>query len=685
MCYDDTVGFNCSVYASEAWCDTNGLTGEGWVEEWGAFDEWSHSLADEHCENSKRYSTPSYACCECGGGCVSDLPTCAPGTHIHADVVTVTKESPNVTWRIIEILDDTQDVITEENNFNSHWNYATEICLRSNGSFALQVEGSNSSFNDGSHVSVWITRDNASCALVFEETGKEQSEFVFTVKSSACEESEVPASMQGDSVATIVASNSFYAGSQLADLLQQGVEAINLQTSVLVHSVLPTLIRPLVLTGQCEANGGSYTYVEATDTSSSKCYLDGLSKTSLLRLKNNALTVSNIVLRNAHDLAIDGRNYSVITIEGCLITGTFSASENSSTVFADEHTNVTVIDSLFVSNEHRGALPAAISVWQASTLTMNNVTFYSNLGKVVAMGIGTYVDVHACTFMKNDSGNETALIQTSANWTCYGCVFMNNSVTSQKGMFSLVHDNGLLKLQDCLVNNTLGVNGGLVHTIKSDITIVFERCTLSCFEVSNNGGIIYVGDEGTNVNITVTDCNIFRNHADQSGGVFYISAYAHVILSNSVIQENGALLGDGGVYYSGWGVDMTVFNSSISYNRVSSTQGLGGWIYAHRSMKLNAAFSRFENNQAYDGGAFYCTHSADTFEIPNHDHDHEEQHEGEETMEEEVVMHYPLMELNNCFLRGNAAANDGGAIFMSAPPPLPHERPGGAAAVVNVS
>ncbi|KAK3262619.1 hypothetical protein CYMTET_28533 [Cymbomonas tetramitiformis] len=627
MCYDDTVGFNCSVYASEAWCDTNGLTGEGWVEEWGAFDEWSHSLADEHCENSKRYSTPSYACCECGGGCVSDLPTCAPGTHIHADVVTVTKESPNVTWRIIEILDDTQDVITEENNFNSHWNYATEICLRSNGSFALQVEGSNSSFNDGSHVSVWITRDNASCALVFEETGKEQSEFVFTVKSSACEESEVPASMQGDSVATIVASNSFYAGSQLADLLQQGVEAINLQTSVLVHSVLPTLIRPLVLTGQCEANGGSYTYVEATDTSSSKCYLDGLSKTSLLRLKNNALTVSNIVLRNAHDLAIDGRNYSVITIEGCLITGTFSASENSSTVFADEHTNVTVIDSLFVSNEHRGALPAATSVWSASTLTMNNVTFYANLGDPLSKWL------------------------VLPQLMCAPCCTAWFSRCAWE--------------QDCLVNNTLGVNGGLVHTIKSDITIVFERCTLSCFEVSNNGGIIYVGDEGTNVNITVTDCNIFRNHADQSGGVFYISAYAHVILSNSVIQENGALLGDGGVYYSGWGVDMTVFNSSISYNRVSSTQGLGGWIYAHRSMKLNAAFSRFENNQAYDGGAFYCTHSADTFEIPNHDHDHEEQHEGEETMEEEVVMHYPLMELNNCFLRGNAAANDGGAIFMT--------------------
>jgi hypothetical protein len=65
--WQDTQGQDCDDYASGEWCTRYGRYGDGWLDEWGSFED-----------RATDGKAATEACCVCGGG-VSKNPFVAPG------------------------------------------------------------------------------------------------------------------------------------------------------------------------------------------------------------------------------------------------------------------------------------------------------------------------------------------------------------------------------------------------------------------------------------------------------------------------------------------------------------------------------------------------------------------------------------------------------------------------------
>lgn len=65
--WQDSRGFQCKDYNAQAFCDSKGNPGLGWVPLWGTLSDYA----------GVQNQGADAACCSCGGGIQQDLPTCS--------------------------------------------------------------------------------------------------------------------------------------------------------------------------------------------------------------------------------------------------------------------------------------------------------------------------------------------------------------------------------------------------------------------------------------------------------------------------------------------------------------------------------------------------------------------------------------------------------------------------------
>ncbi|KAK3257767.1 hypothetical protein CYMTET_33158 [Cymbomonas tetramitiformis] len=281
----DTEGYSCYEYIKYNWCSSTSSDGYGsdWADAWGNFENWSDDLTV--CSEPTHH-TPVYSCCDCGGGEVVVRECGAVNAdEMVLDVVVASKEDgADIDWKLLAG-SDTGAVLSKGSNYEPHSNHVTKMCLLNNTEYTLQLVALDSAGWSGGHVSLWSEESlhavGAGCALLFEgvalnsaeakrvqplsantldgaSVGMEErgtSNFTFNFTSdSACLNPSVPVNYTSNGEPVIVASNFYYAGRQLAQLVND-THVVLLNSNVVLGNPLPILSeKDLEVTGICHGD-----------------------------------------------------------------------------------------------------------------------------------------------------------------------------------------------------------------------------------------------------------------------------------------------------------------------------------------------------------------------------------------------------------------------------------------------
>lgn len=191
-------------------------------------------------------------------------------------------------------------------------------------------------------------------------------------------------------------------------------------------------------------------------------------------------------------------------------------------------------------------------------------------------------------------------------------VTLNNSVISGNTVYGIdadspasgggIEDAGTLTLNNTRVSGNgaggwNGSGGGIRQTFMG-----FTRLTLNNTTVSGNTAAIFGGgvDSESSGMLALNNSIISGNRADAGGGIFIGPGISNAIITNSTISENTATVEGGGI--DNGGLSLTVANSTVSRNRVTSPNGSGGGIN-NVMYKLIITTSTVSGNTARIGGA----------------------------------------------------------------------------------
>ncbi|HUU63503.1 MAG TPA: right-handed parallel beta-helix repeat-containing protein [Dehalococcoidia bacterium] len=160
-----------------------------------------------------------------------------------------------------------------------------------------------------------------------------------------------------------------------------------------------------------------------------------------------------------------------------------------------------------------------------------------------------------------------------------------------------------------------------VFHINGSYTVDMSGITIRNGNMSGYGGGLY----NNNGKVTITNCTVSENDADDSGGIFNLSG--NMTITNCTISGNNALNWGGGIFNASG--NMTITNCTISGNS-AATWG-GGILNSSGNMTItNCTVSG--NKVDDDGGGIYNTSSGN-------------------------------VTLTNCTVSGNTASGDGGGIW----------------------
>ena len=153
-----------------------------------------------------------------------------------------------------------------------------------------------------------------------------------------------------------------------------------------------------------------------------------------------------------------------------------------------------------------------------------------------------------------DNGSSVSHVVTGANARLDGVTIRGGNDLGLKNKQFIDVGGGLLIFNvSCVVANctfidNVGGNGGAIY-ISSTASTLIENCLFYSNTAFENGGAIFVDNDGTAGTIAIRNCFVRNNHAGLHGGGLYLS-YGDVQLQNNVVVENRAIEGAGGGVYS---------------------------------------------------------------------------------------------------------------------------------------
>lgn len=170
-------------------------------------------------------------------------------------------------------------------------------------------------------------------------------------------------------------------------------------------------------------------------------------------------------------------------------------------------------------------------------------------------------------------------------------ITIDGSYSTNTKQILYVSDKSNAKISQIIFkNNSTSINGGAITINGANLTL--ENCVISSNKANNGGGIFVTNSDSI---LTVDNTNVLANTSiSGSGGGIY--AYGKVSINNSNISNNTAYSYGGGIMIKS---EAKVKNSKINSN--TATEKNGGGIRSDG--KTNITGGEIKNNKSASGGA----------------------------------------------------------------------------------
>jgi Right handed beta helix region len=192
--------------------------------------------------------------------------------------------------------------------------------------------------------------------------------------------------------------------------------------------------------------------------------------------------------------------------------------------------------------------------------------------------------------------------------TISGLTILNGSVPPPEYRGSgIYNDHADLTLRNCTISGNSAENsvGGAIYSDEAILTV--SHCTISGNYAWLGGGIATNWWGNGSATVTITNSTISGNSADYGGGGIYNGAGTTLAIVNCTLSGNSAYW-DGGGIFNGGDATLTMTNSTLSGNSIDPAGEEGGGIYnVGGTLKigntiLNAGSSGANIYNAYDLG-----------------------------------------------------------------------------------
>ena len=361
----------------------------------------------------------------------------------------------------------------------------------------------------------------------------------------------------------------------------------------------------------------------------------------------NYYNINHVLIRG---LKFVGCESSVESVEEFVIeTSTFHGQNDSGTALEVCKSNVSIINSSFVSNivgscltlptelnDHSQILVGgAILAQNYSNVTIVKSTFENNraeIGGAIFATFGCWIHMINSTFIDNLAAraiNSTKQSHCPCGNALYGSYLSQNNIVidrkfTQGGAIALT-------LSSLFVNSSIFGNNG---------------------NIDGGAGVLILQNESS---AKIYNTEFYGSHAVRFGGVLNAFDRSHVIIDNCTICNSSSAQGGVANLRNGY---LTIRNSILSNSTASLT---GGVIAAQPYSYLNVTSSQFINNKAQSGGVLSALNTivyingSKTLFIRN------------QARDKGGVMSISRSELTfdgNCIFKSNLASN-GGAIYAT--------------------
>ena len=300
---------------------------------------------------------------------------------------------------------------------------------------------------------------------------------------------------------------------------------------------------------------------------------------------------ANFNFEHAIELRIEGLNIigcgsnrflsiKNFTIENC----TFQGQNNSGTALDITETNLTLVNSSFVSNR------------VGSCLDIFDVNTESNISVRIGGAIlvtNSNVSIIKCSFLENSAEIGGAIyVHDFSNISIVNNTFVNNRATINSAL-----------IQECWKNDSRGEAksvGGVFATFKSRLAIDSCSFTNNTSEAGEGGALSIQQESFTNIHKS----EFHGNRANGSGGAIIIATLSNVTIESSKFLNNNA--DQGGVMYIGIISNVTGRDCVYKNNLAKFS---GGVVSMDQSSLFHDHHGQFFHNQAKTGGAFHAIRS----------------------------------------------------------------------------
>jgi hypothetical protein len=331
-----------------------------------------------------------------------------------------------------------------------------------------------------------------------------------------------------------------------------------------------------------------------------------------------------------------------VDIDNVIFSG--STGDWGTALTALSNSTVTVSNSSFTNNA--GEFGGAIFNDDFCQMTLTNVSMSNNTALDAVSGAGGAIynngrlDIVGGNFQTNSARLNGGFMVNTGEVTITGATIDGHTTEDDGGAFYLYPEASLTLINSTVSNSTTTGSFDFGGAIYGDtVSITLQNSTISDSHTTGYGGAIYAEDSIITIeNGSALTGNTTIDIAGLGGAVYSGGLLGQLVISDSLIDDNSADLGGGGVVcISG---QLTIIDSTISNN---STTGYGGGVASYQGCAATITSTTFESNSVtsdapnganyYGGGGLFL-----------------------------LAQNNNLSQIKSSTFTGNTSATDGGAI-----------------------
>jgi len=242
-------------------------------------------------------------------------------------------------------------------------------------------------------------------------------------------------------------------------------------------------------------------------------------------------------------------------------------------------------------------------------LTLQNCVankFEALLGGVVHSKGRLLID--DCAFSDSEVGDDAGAVGAyGQELAVRRSTFTNTNAFFSGGGIAASVVSGRVLIEDCTFTGNYAYDGGAISS-DTGPGVVIRRCTISKNQAGHRGGAIELKASSL---ATIEDCQISDNTAARSGGAINVTGNSTLVVRGSTLANNTAGPGTFQSPATGGAIrgnHMVIEDSTLTGNKCTSADSLGGAILMLVSGSVTVRRSTLSNNSATNGGAIFAEH-----------------------------------------------------------------------------